>query len=673
MSLNRLAYLSVLFVCGCGSPQMTIQPGGGGSKKDMAFHRGDGGGPDDGGTGDGGDDGGHMAQIDMAGFNTPGSPMVVITSPTAMTEVPNDVLTVTATITSPSSTVIQSSSVVLAITPPSGGIVSANMTLTSTTNVYTGTIDVSAIPSGPSTFSVSATDILGRKGSATGAYIHDHGPVITFLQPTAATAHGSVTVELQVEDTLHPVTDPTKVTAYIHSAGDIMLMAEPNTSPLRLQALVDFSKFSPPLDGPQIINATAVNPKGTTTHASKMFTVDNAGPTIDLKAPAAGSFVGGVVEIRADITDLSGVEDVSALAVFGNDPSHNAVPLTRTAPGSDTFHGFFDVRSLGRSYVFPELSITAADTLGNSSQLGVEIIVDNTPPLATMNSKQTVTISRLNNNVRECSQPFAPLGPNSSDPPEAAYDGAHVLQIVGLRARIEDRGNFAPGLLVERYSGLVPASVFLYAIPDDMNTPLAVDTDGDTNHLCDNVNPALIPSSSALTAGQALSLQLVPLAPGGGPDYTAGATNPDPAVCKQMGEASFVPPLPLCKQAGTGLTYVLPYNDPNVGNVAIFSIPPVTGKPDGCVGLQLDTNNRLPEGPACVVTVAVDQAGNSTVSAPLHICIDHGTPNVCAGWPMVTPPTTCTGRWDKTQMKIVPGTCTPELFPNNEIIFSDEF
>src|SRR5690348_15538100 len=104
MSVRSVAFAASIAVCfvisaGCGNSLQPLQPGGG---------HGDLGHPDAGvGVGgDGGSDGGPMAVLDMFGFNTPGSPLVVINSPTAGAEVQYDTLTVTATVTSPTSTLI---------------------------------------------------------------------------------------------------------------------------------------------------------------------------------------------------------------------------------------------------------------------------------------------------------------------------------------------------------------------------------------------------------------------------------------------------------------------------------------------------------------------------------------------------------------------------------------
>ena len=264
----------------------------------------------------------------MAGFNQAGSPSVTITSPTATTEVRGDTLTVKATITSPTNTPLKADSVQITITPPGGSVATASMSLTPTANLYSGTIDISAVPSGSASFIVSAEDAAGRKGSATSGYIHDHGATITFVQPSAATAHGHVTIEAMIDDALHPITLLSQVVGSIRTSGDVTLTQVAGATPFRVTAIVDLNSFNPTLDGPQLITIAATNANGTRTTGSKPFIVDNAGPTITIMTPAAGSFVGGVVQIQASIVDLSGVNDASVVAVFGGNLATSVV-LTR--------------------------------------------------------------------------------------------------------------------------------------------------------------------------------------------------------------------------------------------------------------------------------------------------------------------------------------------------------
>ena len=639
MSLRFARLTPLLLASACGQTLTPISPGpGGGAGADMAAA----GGSSDGG----GNDLGPIAIIDMAGFNVAGSPAIVITAPAAGAELAGDKLVVTATITSPTSALIASGSAQITITPPGGMIVSAPMSLTAMANVYRGTIDVSAVPSGMADFTVSAADITGKKGSATSSYVHDHGPTLTFVNPTAMTAHGTVNVEIIVDDPLHPVTMLSQVKAGIRAPGDITLTQVAGAVPFRVVGTIDLNSFTPTLDGTQVITASATNSKGTQTSAQKQFIVDNAGPTIVIKAPAAGAFVGGVVEIQADVSDLSMVNDASVVAVFGGNLA-TSVQLTRLSAMSTTYHGFFDVRSLGTSYVLPELSVRADDQLGNHGEVGQEIVIDNVAPWMTMDSGPQLRVAKFDANKKlECSNLFSPLGDYVSD--GTAYEGAVLQQIMTLRARIEDHGNYAPGLTKERYSGIDATSVTLYALPATAGAVLAVDTNGDS--VCDDINPTLIPTSDVTMSGEALAVAMAQLAQGSGtPDYrlTAGP----PPGCAEIGDSGVtVPPDSLCP--GTGMTYILPYSDA-VG--PIWSIGPVSSVE--CVGFQLDSLNHLPEGPTCIVARAVDKAGNQNVSYPLHVCIDRGG-GKCSSFTYSA--SDCTGTWSKAQQKLVPGMpCIP--------------
>jgi hypothetical protein len=178
-----------------------------------------------------------------------------------------------------------------------------------------------------------------------------------------------------------------------------------------------------------------------------------------------------------------------------------------------------------------------------------------------------------------------------------------------------------------------------------------------------------------MMSGEALALQMQALNPGGLADYrfdashtpttrggacTGGTAGCPPAFCDEVGDISTtVPPKPLCPYAGTGITFSLTYSD--TPTPSIWTLPPVTGDLSGCVGNQLDSLNHLPEGPTCVITRAVDKAGNVQVSYPLHICIDRGGGKCTAFAPNALD---CTGVFDKVQQKIVAGTCTAPPVPS---------
>jgi hypothetical protein len=376
---------------------------------------------------------------------------------------------------------------------------------------------------------------------------------------------------------------------------------------------------------------------------------DSTGPTIVISSPAVGSFVSGFFAIKADIQDPSGVDPSSVIAEFGN---INSTDIKLTATSGNTYEGIFDVRALAPNYVLAEISVRAKDKFGNLSQIGEEVIIDSVRPWMTMNSAQQMYVAKhdMSGNNLECSHAFSPLGT------DAAHEGQVVQQLITLRARIEDHGNLAPGLDVERYSTVDPATVQMFIIHDDGQTPLAVDTNGD--NLCDDVNPLLIPTAGPIMMqNEALSLQLVPMTGAGTPDYTAGSS--PPAGCASIGDAgTTTAPKKLCFDAATGFSYELQYGFGLLP--AIYTLPPYkAGDQNDCVGFQLDAANQIQEGPACVITRAADFAGNVEVSYPLHICIDlgKGTFN-CSTWSPTA--SDCTGVYDKATMTLKPGTTCAE-------------
>jgi hypothetical protein len=659
--VRRLAYVaSLVLIPACGQ-SLNKPPGNGGGtdggtivSKDLA-----------------GVDAAPAAVIDMAGFNQVGSPTIVITAPVAGAEVHGDVMTVTATITSPTNALIQASSVLVTVTPPGGAVATAPLTLTPIANVYSGTVSLPDNASGAGTFSVGASDINGLKGSAQGTYVHDHGPILSFVAPTGTTlvkGTQTITVEITVEDSLHPITDIAKVSAGIRALGDIKLASVAGANPFTVVAMVDLKTYdNPELDGSQLIKAQAINSAGTIGSKTQQITVDNVGPTFTNVTPVSTktAFVSGVTDISVDIDDLSGVDDSTVVAVWGGDAADYSVPLTRTSMASKTYTGSFDVRSLGTSYVHPVFSIRARDTLGNPAEYVDSFFVDNTRPWLTMDHLLSVRVAQLDTavNKESCSALFSPLGD------DVATEGKATQLAITLRARVEDHGNTEPGLTVEHVSGidLSPAAnaVVMYVIEDDGTTPLAVDTDADG--ICDDVNPQLPPTTSIVLPGEALSLSLTPIIGTGVPDFTPTGASPS-GICEEFGQAGTT-------FAGLGICDATPliYNIQGVSAESeIFTLPPVVGDKVNCVGTQLDSYNHNLRGPICVVTRAVDNSGNINVSYPLHLCvIDPASPHNCDSY--VATATHCTGVWNKVTQQLGAGFCAAPVagqgtFANGEIL-----
>ncbi|MGZ7008120.1 MAG: hypothetical protein ACXVLX_21190, partial [Ilumatobacteraceae bacterium] len=611
-----------------------------------------------------------------------GGPTIVVNSPTANSEVVGATLTVKATITPMAGSTVSSDSVTLIVPGANGSPIDVPMSLTAMPDVYQGSADISAIQTGNTNFFVTAKDTMDRSTAVEVKYIHNRGPQITIISPSSATAKGSTTVDVLVIDPLgHAITSlvagirtPADVGSFPVMAGSPQFMTvgglSGNTGTLHVTITFNFNdpQFKPPLDQAQLLVATATANTGNAgqtvqVQAQKAFTVDNAGPVIKINNPTQGAFVGGVVEIKATITDISGVVESTTQAVFGNDPKNKSVQLFRI-PGTDDFHGFFDVRQFGLNYVLPSLSVRADDGLGNHGEVGVDIVVDNTPPRLQLDPPK-MRLAQLISGALDCSAEFDPVGD------EAANDTDTIPQVVTLRARVEDDGNWAPGLNVVRYAGLDIDSVYLY-ISSEANGPIVVDQDDPNGH-CDTINPKLVPISMGgmpVSGKEALALKMqwIPVGGKGTIDFTDGTPDATYPKCDVFGKPMAAFPPPLCAMTGEAspITYVVPHPDPTCDNSAIWSIPPFTNAITDCEGYQVDTQNLIPEGPVCVAVVAKDKAGNVNVSPPLRLCLERSSGH-CTGFPAAAANMKCTGKYDKVNDVVSTTTpCTPLVYaPSN--------
>ena len=587
-------------------------------------------------------------------------PVITVTTPSDLTkDIPGSLLQLVVQVTSPVNRSISTVSVLVDGSPEA--------MLTSTgNNIYGGSVDISAAGAMPM-MTITAIDSAKVTSQLKATLHHDRGPVITFLQPTAETAHGTVNVRVKIVDALYPTIAPADVVAEIRAPNDVTLTLVPGTGvgmvPPEFDGTVNFNSaaFTPALTGPQEIKVTAKNSKGTSAFATKAFAVDNAGPAVTIIKPVAGNFVGGLTSISATVQDaLSGVNNATVMAVFAGSVNFQ-VPLTLSTTEVNTYTGLFDIHKLGTGISFPVLTVSADDKLGNHTDSSIILKIDNTPPILSMDPpKMRVAIKNGANKI-QCSVLFDPVGDESVND---GFNPATPIQVISVKARVEDRANHATGQLVDYIAGIDPATVRLVAIPAPAgSTPiLAVDIDGDS--YCDDVNPALVQAQGggAMTAAQYIQVGMAQVTKLGTPDYFSPGA-PLAAGCEQMGDPALTQPPPLlCASSGTYLTYTLPYTDPAVP--AIWTLPPVTDTNAGCIGLQFDTLNRLPEGPACLAVAATDLTGNKSISAPLRICVRRSSGGPCDTF---TAPE-CTGTYDPTAQVTSNVPCTPRKFaPSGEI------
>jgi hypothetical protein len=370
----------------------------------------------------------------------------------------------------------------------------------------------------------------------------------------------------------------------------------------------------------------AANSNGTETVLRRKFVADDKGPVISDTAPAAGSMIGRVVTISAKISDSAGVLDSSIVAVVAHGDVMFEVKL-QPAAAAGSYQALFDTSRLPKNAIFPSISFRASDSLGNESSVGYLLSLDNTPPIADLDPPAFV-MERKKNDLIECSWPFDPMGP------DAVSDLSTRGQLFDIRARVEDDGNspLTAGADYIPISGVDDGRVQLLIL-DDTSRPLVVDTDGDG--LCDAVNPLLTPTTTPMSATDALLINMVPINPAGGADFKSSP----PDICGNPG-TDIKSPDPFCDTSG--LLAVIP---PHAfgATAAVYGIPPIVNDHAQCLGRQLDAlGNHVSDGWICLAVAVADKLGNTQVSRPIRVCVDKDGQGDECGVNRPAPPD-CTG------------------------------
>lgn len=488
------------------------------------------------------------------------------------------------------------------------------------TNEYEASLDVSDFGNGALTIRCTASDLAGEprtNSDEIGTFL-DLGPDVSFLSPNAGASYGSQ-VDLSfvvLPDPVDGEDDLADIDTVTVLVGGSEIDATPSGGGSYF-ATIDFDApaFDPSLDGDVAITVQATNDRGVTRTSALEFVADSDGPVIKIETPDPGELVSGFLDISATVEDPAGIDNVVATLA-----QQYEVELFST--GGDTFEGTIDTRQLSTTWVFPLLSVRARDSVGNEAAVGRVVALDNRAPLVSMDSPRVrdaicysddecdVTTDDL-----ECTKAFDPVGSDAAD------DGELVGQLVELRVRTEDIGNgaIAPSGVFIPIAGVDPSEVRFYVL-DNANGALLVDTDDDP--FCDEVNPALVPTTVPDSVNEMAVVTLAAIDPEGEAHFAAaiGAVGNDAAVaddqCVPAADPDAEAPSNIC--SSMALTEVI---STTTEEDAIYTIPPVT-EPQ-CGGNAFDAAaTNIADGWACVVTVAVDKLGNVGVSAPLRICID---------------------------------------------------
>ncbi len=500
----------------------------------------------------------------------------------------------------------------------------------STTSTFTFSdtpLDLSSLVSGEYNLTVTAVTVSGAMANATLKFLVDTGPIIRVDSPREKQPYrSSAAVDVTITDL--PLSAPIQNVSITLGQEPLMFMKGPGAD--QYTATILFRDYKPPLAGDQILTVRAENKHGTKAVLVRQFVADDVGPSISGTQPVLGELVGKVVLISAVVSDPAGVLDSSVIAVIAHGDSKFEVKLAGTGAGKP-FTGLFDTSRIPNptTVLFPHISFRASDSLGNESSIGYLLSLDNTPPLADLDSPTVRGLKKVDPIVI-CSRAFDPLGSR------AVNDGDSVGQLYYVRARIEDFGNtpvdnsgdFIP------IAGIEDSRVQLLML-NDTSQALVVDTSEPPDGICDAVNPLVRPTTTPMSSKDALLVNLTPIAPKGTAYY-----GPDPTIACGKGTDK-APPEPVCEDVNDLLTKVMSYS---LGSFpAVYGIPPVVNDRVQCLGRQFDNlGSNVMSGWVCLAVAVSDKLGNAQVSRPIRVCVGgncSGAMPDCTGTQVSSSPT----------------------------------
>lgn len=508
---------------------------------------------------------------------------------------------------------------------------------------YSGTVDLASFANGLLYVACEASDSSSEANCSSAAVTTflDLGPSVAILAPSDGSVQaGGMDVIFTVASA--SVSDSDNLAGI---AGDPMLVvAGANILDLRQEdgawiGAVDFSDpslYQTPLNGAYEFSVTASNDRGVTSRETRSFTVDSAGPTVEITEPVLGSVIGGATDVVATVTDPSGIDPSQVSFQIGADKFD-----MEQVPGSASrFRGSFDANQYPTSIGEVLINVVAVDIVGNEEVASVVVELDGIAPVMEMDPAK-VREGKDASDGLECSALFDPVGDR------AINDGSLVFPVSFVRARVEDRGNPTASYK----SGLDPESVQVW-IRRGFDVALLVDTDNDG--VCDSLNPDVLPGNQMGNL-PAVAIDLASVAPTGSADYLATETfgspvPPEYAACAPGDQRD--PGDPVCDRVT--IPRIIPDNDEPTGTLpAIFVKAPAT--PINCMGDPYDWQTSLNgiEGPGCMAVRAADARGNASVSPPLRVCF---TKNGLGCDDFVRDEVTCTRA------------CTGAKFRTNELV-----
>lgn len=628
----------------------TSQVGGGGDAGAAGANGGDGGTTSGGkggaaNGGNGGTTGGASATV------APGAPVVTFVSPPSVLD-PNAVGVVikdTATVTckaaaaaEPGSTV-DPGSVHITMTQGTDVVALEPLETTMVAGARESVFVLTKTISGIVTFDCNANDRSNPPlyGNATPLdLLVDRGPIVDFARPSPGEAV-ALTEGVYVDFTVTPnpiadgdqKADTQAVEVLIGGKKVTVNETTPGSGQYAGRVSLTDPKVFPLSEQPNgatAIQVIATNERGTVTSRTQNFTVDGTAPTIAVTSPAPGTIVGSNVQLIFTVRDPAGGAGVNpgTVAVRINSlPAFFYDPLQQARwqhPDADTFLFTLSESDLSAADAQATIQITATDKVGNTnSGQSMSLYLDFVPPIVHLDPPTVrERYFEIEVNKQVCSNAFDPLGEAISD-----------LQIVSnagyYRSFVWDDTNSAGPFLPRYYAGTDQGKVWLY-IQDNLDYPLLVDTDGDPNSYCDDIDPG--PDGIRKPP-----LQLKPVTPAGLAPWVYNTTD---AAFNAADDTRFVaapsitgycaaqgwlrdPEYFLC-ESRSDMVHVISHTVG--GEPVIYGNAPAAGKAIECTGRYWEIkpliSRPVRDGWVCMAAMAIDKVGNRGVSPPLRVCYD---------------------------------------------------
>lgn len=671
--------VALLVACGSDKPGNFIPPSGSAGSSATGNRGGAGG--RDGVAGRGGSDSDQAGNAGSGGkgATSEAAPVIKITSPVAAKD-PNvdtllvdDQVTVLCTVKKSSVTgakPVDPSTVKIAILDADGKqLKSSAGATTSNDSEYSASFVLTAVPSGPVSFTCSGDDTAQpvNTGTASIDTLVDRGPDITIGEPADKSPHnllGPMNVEFDVAPLPVTASDKQAAVSGVSLVVGGVEIATVEKSKGHYQASVDFSDkslFSAPPSGalPILLNASNSRKKpGKATRTLPYgITIDGVGPVIALGLPVIGAVIGRASILTFNVTDLGSGVDQSTVAVKLNEET-KLFSATDNQWTSDAGSGAFTFKigaALAKNALDTQVTVNvlAKDKAGNASTGNSRIYnLDNKPPIVDLDPPDVYELrAGTDANTKQCSDLFDPLGEFNNELPFDAVNGSPndqstIVNFGRFRSLVWDETNTKLGQ-GESYLALTDKdSVRLY-VQANTDSPLLADDDKDG--VCDEIWTGSAPHQLKPTDKPLPFLKLIAIAPT--PQFNSspvfnGPNPPNLPICKTGFSQAFIP---LCGSPGVSDMSVVirhPVQSTPFEPVIYAVEPEANALSIVCTGKKWDVASAISAaegagklGWVCIAARALDTVGNPGISPPLRVCLDDGTnPDRCKN----VPPPSCT-------------------------------